>query len=66
MNGVTLIILSLLLALAAEPDPDSKKPTTITKSTISEAKATPQPPKKPHLGVVRALGMGKTPRRMVG
>ena len=66
MNGVTLVTLSLLLAYAAGPDPDSKKPTTITKPTRGETKATPQPPKKPHLGVVRAVGIGKPPRRMRG
>ena len=67
MNGVTLAILSLLLAYAAEPDPNSKKPTTITKPTTGETNATPQPPKKPHHpGVVRAEGIGKPPRRMSG
>ena len=66
MNGVTLITLSLLLVLTAEPDPDSKKPPTITKPTKGETKATPQPPKKPHPGVVRAVGIGKPPRRMAG
>ena len=64
MNGVTLVTLALLLAFASEPDPDSKKPTTITKSKKSETKARPQPPKKPHPGVVRATGIGKPPRRM--
>ena len=66
MNGATLVTFSLLLALGAGPDPDSKKPTTITKPTRGETKATPQPPKKPHLGVVRAVGIGKPPRRMRG
>ncbi len=68
MNGTTLVTLSLLLALASEPDPDSKKPTTITKPTRSETKAsaTAQPPKKSHPGIVRATGIGKPPRRMVG
>lgn len=67
MNGVTLVTLSLLLAFAAEPDPESQKPATITKPTRSETKATPQPPKKlPHPGVVRAMGIGKPPRRMAG
>ena len=66
MNGITLVTLSLLLALGAGPDPDSKKPTSITKPTKRETKATPQPPKNPHPGVVRALGIGKPPHRMRG
>ena len=66
MNGVTLVTLSLLLAFAAEPDTDSKKPTTITKPKKSDTKSAPQRPKNPHPGVVRAMGIGKPPRRMAG
>lgn len=66
MNSLTLVTLAFLLAVAAEPNPASARPTTISKPTPGETKATSQPPKKPRPGVVRAVGISKPPRRMAG